>query len=55
MTHEQILTEFKYRSEAYWKVAKQERKDTHQTAEYRGMAQAYDAVIDFLEGNAEWV
>nr|DAT75946.1 MAG TPA: hypothetical protein [Caudoviricetes sp.] len=54
MTHEQILNEFKYRSEVLWK-ASENPKTTNPIvlAELRAKARAYDEVIGFLEGNAE--
>lgn len=56
MTHEQILAEFKHRSEVLWVAAKNPKtKDEVALAELRAKARAYDEVIDFLEGNAEWV
>ena len=56
MTHEQILAEFKHRSEVLWNAAKNPKtKDEVALAELRAKARAYDEVIDFLEGNAEWV
>ena len=56
MTHEQILTEFKHRSEVLWNASKNPKTtDAVSLAELKAKARAYDEVIDFLEGNAEWV
>ena len=56
MTHEQILAEFKHRSEVLWKASKnQKTTNPIDLAELKAKARAYDEVIDFLEGNAEWV
>lgn len=56
MTHEQILAEFKHRSEVLWKASKNPKTTNPiDLAELKAKARAYDEVIDFLEGNAEWV
>ena len=56
MTHEQILNEFKHRSEVLWNASKNPKTtDAVALAELKAKARAYDEVIDFLEGNAEWV
>lgn len=56
MTHEQILNEFKHRSEVLWNASKNPKTtDAVAVAELKAKARAYDEVIDFLEGNAEWV
>ena len=56
MTHEEILKELKHRSELCWKAAKNPKnRTTDECVLLNGKARAYDEVIDFLEGNAEWV
>ena len=55
MTHEEILKEFKHRSEVLWKAAKNPKNEVNDSILMNGKARAYDEVIDFLESNAEWV
>ena len=55
LTHEEILKEFKHRSEVLWKAAKNPKTDVNDAIIMNGKARAYDEVIDYLEGNAGWV
>ena len=56
LTHEQILNEFKHRSEVLWSASKNPKTTNPiDLAELKAKARAYDEVVDFLEGNAEWV
>ncbi len=56
LTHDEILKELKHRSELCWKAAKNPKnRTTDECVLLNGKARAYDEVIDFLEGNAEWV
>lgn len=55
LTHEEILKEFKHRSEVLWKSAKNPKTDVNDAIIMNGKARAYDEVIDYLEGNAGWV
>ena len=53
MTHEQILNEFKHRSEVLWKASENPKTTNPITlAELRAKARAYDEVVGFLERNA---
>ena len=55
MTNEQILKEFRKRSDALWAKAKNPKTDVKDAVLMNGKARAYDEVIDFLENNAEWL
>ena len=55
LTHDEILKEFKHRSEVLWKEAKNPKNEVNDSILMNGKARAYDEVIDFLESNAEWV
>lgn len=53
MTREEIINEFKHRSEVLWRAAKNPKnRDCNDSILMNGKARAYDEVVDFLENNA---